>query len=253
MNTARLRFREPLRLLVSPAPWAALGYLVTSIFLGVLTFSVATTLLAVGVTLGLLWLGLPVLVFASASTRALANVERRRLRPRIAAPYRSRPSGPFRARLAARLRDPATRRDLVLLVVLWPALFVIDTVATTFWLGCFGLISLPIWYRFIPNTFDNGSKAHGIALGYYPNGPYGGNHWGFFVHDDRSAFLAAAAGLVLLIVAGNYVVVAAARAHATVVRLLLSRARDPLAEARAMLTADPNLAKSNLTNQTWSA
>ena len=244
MNTARLRFRDPLRLLASPAPWAAFGYLITSILLGVLTFSIATTLLAVGVTFGLLWLGLPVLVLASASTRALANVERRRLRPRVAAPYRSLPSGPFRARLGGRLCDPATRRDVVLLVALWPALFVIDTVATTFWLGCLGLISLPIWYRYIPNTFDNGSKARGIAFGYYPNGPYGGNHWGFFVHDNRSAFIAAAAGLVLLIVAGNYVIVAAARAHAAVVRSLLSRARDPLADARAMLSADPQLANT---------
>jgi hypothetical protein len=248
VNTARLQFPDLLRLQVSPAPWAAFGYLSGSIFLGVLTFSVATTLLAVGVTFGLLWLGLPMLVLASTSTRALANVERRRLRPRIAAPYRPLPSGRFRARLAARLRDPATRRDLVLLVVLWPVLFVIDTVATTFWLGCFALISLPIWYRYIPNTFDNGSKAHGIAFGYYPNGPYGGNHWGFFVHDNRSAFVAAAVGVLLLIVAGNYVIVAAARAHATIVRALLSRARDPLADARAMLVADTNLAKSNLTN-----
>jgi len=242
MNTARLQYRNPMRLLVSPAPWAAFGYLSSSIVLGVLTFSIATTLLAVGVSLGLLWLGLPVLVLAGASTRALANVERRRLRPRIAAPYRSRPSGPFRARLAARLRDPATRRDVILLVVLWPALFVIDTVATTFWLGCVALISLPIWYRYIPNTFDDGSKAHGIAFGYYPNGPYGDNHWGFFVHDNQSAFVAAAAGLVLLIVAGNYVVVAAARAHAAIVRALLSRARDPLADARQMLTSDPGIA-----------
>lgn len=241
MNTARLQFREPLRLLVSPAPWTAFGYLVTSIGLSVLTFAMTTTLVAVGVTLGLLWLGLPVLVVASKLTRALANIERRRLRPRIPAPYRSLPSGPFRARLAARLHDPATRRDVVLLVLLWPALFVIDTVAVSFWLGCFGLMSLPIWYRYVPNTFDNGSKAHGIAFGYYPNGPYGSHHWGFFVHDDRSAFIAAAVGLVLLIVAANYVVVAVAQAHARIVRTVLSRARDPLAEARQMLVADPQL------------
>lgn len=243
MNTARLRFRAPLPLLFSPAPWVAFGYLFSSIILSVFTFSIATTLLAVGLTLGVLWLGLPVLAAASSTIRALANLERRRLHPRIANPYRSLPSGPFRARLGARLRDPATRRDVVLLVALWPVLFVIDAVAVTFWLGCFELMSLPIWYRYVPNTFDNGSKAYGEALGYYPNGPYAGDHWGFFIHDNRSAFIAAAVGLLLLIVAGNYIVVAAARAHAAVVRAMLSRARDPLADARQMLAADPQLSR----------
>lgn len=243
MNTARLKFRAPLPLLFSPAPWVAFGYLVTSMVLSVFTFSIAVTMLALGASLGLLWLGLPVVIIAIATVRALANVERRRLRPRIAPPYRALPSGPFRARLRARMRDPATRRDIVLLVALWPVLFVMDTVAVAFWLVCFELMSLPIWYRYVPNTFDNGTKARGQAIGYYPNGPYEGDHWGFFVRDNRSAFIAAAAGLVLLILAANYAVVAAARAHAAVARALLTRARDPLAEARAMLVADPELSR----------
>jgi len=241
MNCGRLRFRGPIPLLFSPAPWTAFWYLFCSIFLGALWFSIAFTLLAAGVTLGVLWLGLPVLAAALAVTRGLANVERRRLR--IDSAYRSLRSTGFRARLAERLRDPATRRDTILLVALWPALLVIDTVATGFWLGCFELMSLPIWYRYVPNTFDNGAKMHGVAFGNYPNGPYGGgNRWGFFVHDTRSAVIAAAVGLVLLVVAGNYLVVAAARAHAAITRALLGRVLDPLADARRMLIADPTLA-----------
>jgi hypothetical protein len=85
---------------------------------------------------------------------------------------------------------------------------------------------------------------HGVSFGYYPNGPYGGgNSWGFFVHDTRSAVIAAVVGLLLLIVAGNYVIVAAARAHAAITRALLGRALDPLADARQMLIADPELSR----------
>jgi hypothetical protein len=237
----RLRFRPPIPLLLSPAPWTAFWYLLSSMVLGVLWFVAAFPLLATGFTLGVLWLGLPVLTFALAVTRALASVERRRLRPRIAAPYRAGRESGLRARLAERVHDPATRRDVLFLVVLWPVLFVIDTVAIAFWLGCFELMSLPIWYRYVPNTFDDGTKAHGVAFGYFPNGLYGANHWGFFIHDTRSAVIAALVGVVLLIVAGNYAVVAAARAHTAIARSLLSQAVDPLADARRMLVADPEL------------
>jgi len=248
MSTARLRFRAPLPLLFSPAPWAAFWYLFGSMFLGVVWFSISFTFLAAGLALGLFWIGLPVLAAALAINRALAGVERRRIRtlggPRIPTPYRPVSSSGLRAGLLERLKDPATRRDAVLLVALWPALFVIDTVAVAFWLTCLELISLPIWYRYVPNTFDNGTKTHGVAFGYYPNGPYAGDHWGFFVHDMRSALVAAAVGLVLLVVAGNYLVVALARAHEAITRSLLGPAPDPLADARQMLIADPELSRN---------
>ncbi|HEY7049540.1 MAG TPA: sensor domain-containing protein [Jatrophihabitantaceae bacterium] len=247
MSTAQLRFRAPLPLLFSRAPWAAFWYLLGSMFLGTLWFSITFTLLATGLTLGLFWVGLPVLVAALATTRALAEVERRRIGtvggPRISTPYRPVSGTGFRARLGQRLRDPATRRDTVLLVVLWPAVFVIDTVAVVFWLACFALMSLPIWYRYVPNTFDNGTKAHGVAFGNFPDGPHAGHHWGFFVGDMRSALLAAAVGLVLLVVAGNYLLVALARAHGAITRSLLGPAIDPLAAARQMLIADPELSR----------
>ena len=240
MNTGRLRYRGPIRLLCSPAPWTAFWYLFGSIFLGALWFSIAFTLLATGVTLGVLWLGLPVLAAALTVTRRLAGVERRRIHPGITSPYRAPSATGFRARLAEQVHDPATRRDVILLVVLWPVLLLIDTVATAFWLGCFELMSLPIWYRYVPNTFDNGAKAHGVEFGYYPDGPYGGgNSWGFFVHDTRSAIIAALVGVLLLILAGNYVVVAAA-----IARALLGPALDPLADARQMLVADPERSRS---------
>jgi alkylation response protein AidB-like acyl-CoA dehydrogenase len=81
------------------------------------------------------------------------------------------------------------------------------------------------------------------AFGNFPNGPNGPDHWGFFVDDLRSAFVAAAIGLVLLVLAGTYVIVAAARTHQASSRALLRKARDPLADARPMLVADPQLSR----------
>jgi Putative sensor len=221
VNTARLRFRAPPALLFSPAPWTATWYLFCSLVLGVVWFTVAFTVLVTGTILGWLWLGLPLLAAGLAVTRALASAERHRIRPSIAAPYRQMHKRGLRARLGERLRDPATRRDVVLLVVLWVPLFVLDTVALTVWLVSFALISLPIWYRYVPNTFGNGTTAHGVAFGSFPNGPHGAGARGVFVGDLRTALLAAAVGLVLLVAAANYVVVAAARAHAAITRALL--------------------------------
>ncbi len=228
MNTARLRFRAPPVLLFSPAPWTATWYLFCSLLLGAVWFTVAFTVLVTGLIVGWLWLGLPLLAAGLAITRGLASVERHRICPAIAAPYRPVGKRGLRARLGDRVRDPATRRDMVLLVALWVPLFVLDTVAVTLWLVSLALISLPIWYRYVPNTFDNGTKAHGVAFGSFPNGPHGAGARGVFVDNRSTALLAAAVGLVLLVFAANYVVVAIARTHAAITRALLRPTNDSL-------------------------
>lgn len=244
---SRLRFRDPARLLLSPAPWVSFWYLLAWLVLGSLWFAIALAMLLAGVTLSVVWLGLPVLAFALGTTRALAGVERRRVHilgmPRIASPYRPVRATGLPARLAERLRDPATRRDAVVLVAVWLPLFVLDTVAVAIWLAGIELISLPFWYHYVPETFDNGTKAHGVSFGNFPNGPHGDGSWGVFVDDIGSALIAALAGVALLVLVGNYAIVAAARAHAAVARSWLGEARDPLAEARQMLVADPELSR----------
>jgi hypothetical protein len=228
VNTARLRFRAPPVLLFSPAPWTATWYLFCSVVLGAVWFTVAFTVLVTGVIVGWLWLGLPLLAAGLAVTRGLASAERHRIRPAIRAPYRPAGGRGLRARLGERVRDPATRRDMVLLVALWVPLFVLDIVALTLWLVSLALISLPIWYRYVPNTFDNGTTAHGVAFGSFPNGPHGAGARGVFVDDLPTALLAAAVGVVLLVFAANYLVVAIARAHAAITRALLSSTNDSL-------------------------
>jgi putative sensor protein len=238
VNTARLRFRAPPAPLFSPAPWMATWYLFCSLLPGVAGFVLALTALLTGAILGWLLLGLPLLAAGLAVTRAIASVERHRIRPPIPAPYRPVHMHGFRARIGERLRDPATRRDTVLLVVLWVPLFVLDTVALTLWLVSFALISLPIWYRYVPATFDNGTMAHGVAFGSFPNGPHGEGARGVFVGDLPTALLAAAVGLVLLVAAANYVIVAVARAHAGMTRALLRPTADRPASVRQVRSAD---------------
>lgn len=243
MTSTRLRLRDPVRLLFSAAPWASFWYLFVWLFAGSLWFGVAFTLVATGLALAITWIGLPVLAFALAAVRRMADVERRRVRAvgvaRIPRPYRQMRETELRARLRARLRDPATRRDLILLVGLWVALFILDTVVTTLWLTFASLITLPIWYRYVPQTFDNGTKAHGVSMGNFPNGPSGGHSWGFFIGDLHSALIAAGVGVALFVLVGNYLIVATARAHVSVTSALLDIARDPLAEAKQMVHADP--------------
>lgn len=238
MNTARLRFRAPLALLFSPAPWTATWYLFCSLVLGAVGFAIGLTVLLTGAVLGWLWLGLPLLAAGLVVTRALASVERHRVRPPIPAPYRPARKHGLRGRLGERVRDPATGRDMVLLIALWVPLFVLDTVALTVWLVSFALISLPIWYRYVPQTFDNSTTAHGVAFGSFPNGPHGGGARGVFVDDLPTALFAAALGAVLLVAAANYLAVAAARTHATIARALLRPTTDRSTTDRQAPVAD---------------
>jgi hypothetical protein len=243
VTPARLRLGNPIGLLFSSAPWVALSYLFCWLFVGSLWFGLAFTLLCTGLTLSITWFGLPVLAFALRAVRAMANVERQRVRiagvAPVAAPYRTPQASGLRPRLRERLRDPATRRDAVVLVGLWAPLFILDTVVITLWLAFAALITLPVWYRYVPQTFDNGTTAHGVDLGNFPNGPKGGDSWGFFIGDLHSALVAAGVGALLLVLVGNYLLVATAKAHVWVTVSLLREARDPLADAKQMARADP--------------
>jgi hypothetical protein len=102
----------------------------------------------------------------------------------------------------------------------------------------FALISLPIWYRYVPQRFDNGTTAHGVAFGSFPNGPHGSGARGVFVDDLSTALFAAALGVVLLLAAANYLAVAVARTHTAITRALLRPATDAASAAQQTPIAD---------------
>jgi Putative sensor len=224
---ARLRIANPVSLLFSATPWACAAYLFSYLLFGVAAFVLCLVTVLVGGVLAVMWIGLPLLCAAFALGQGLAAAERGRARTvgaRLNPPVR-RPRGTgLRGYLIGRLREQATWRELFVLVVLWPPLLVLDLLALLIWLMGWVLISLPFWYRYVSQRFDNGSHGPGLALGYYPDGPHGSQRYGWYIGDLPSALGAAGVGLLFLALIGNYVVVGAARAHVrTVGRWLQGR------------------------------
>jgi hypothetical protein len=219
-----LRVRNPLTLLVSAAPWASAWYLATYLVLGAVWFSISLAVLLTSSVLAVTWIGLPLLLAAFGIVRALAAAERGRagiVGVHVRGRPRRRPGPGTSSRLLTCLRDAASWRDVLLLVVLWPWLLALDLAALMVWLLLLAVISLPAWYRYPPQSFNNGEKAHGVQLGYYPDGPRGTQRYGWFIDSAASAWIAAGVGVVLLALVGNYVVLGAARVHArTVARIV---------------------------------
>jgi hypothetical protein len=240
-DDTRLRlYRNPLRLLFSASTWRAAGYLAGYVFItGWLLFSVALTATVTAAAFAITLAGIPLLVAAAGVLRGCANVERVRLRRMLPEPvhgrYQSSAGQGLMAQIRTRWHDRATWRDVAYLVGLWVPLFILDTIVLSIWLTLLAGITLPIWYRYPHNDFDNGTSAHGVQLGYFPNGPNGPGHWGLYVDTLPKALLTAAVCLVLFLLF-NYVLVITARAHVRIARSLLRAPADPLAEAKEVLT-----------------
>jgi Putative sensor len=234
VNHLSLR-RDPVRLVLSKAPWASAWYLLGYLFVGWALFAIALSTAVAGAGLSITFAGLPVLVAAAAAIRWCADVERARLRPlaRIQGTYRQVAGHGIMAQLRARWRDPATWRDIAYLVGMFVPLLALDAIVLAVWCAFLAGITLPIWY-WAPWQTIHGVRYHGYDLGYHPNGPHGPGGWGLYVDSLPRALLVAAVCLVAFLLF-NYVLVATARAHAFVARGLLSETTDPLKEAKEIL------------------
>lgn len=234
--------RDPIRLVFSRGPWAAARYLLGYLAVGWALFAISSITAVAGAGLSITFAGLPVLVAAAAAIRWCADVERARLRPlaRVHGTYRQVTGHGIMARLRTRWRDPGTWRDIAYLVGMFVPLLALDAIVLALWLAFLAGITLPIWY-WVPWQSIHGVRYHGYRLGYFPNGPHGPGHWGFYINTLPEAFAVAAACLVLFLIF-NYALVATARAHAAVARGLLGPAKDPLREAREVLARPGPLA-----------
>jgi Putative sensor len=240
--SARRVSRNPVGLLFSPVLWASAWYLLGYLVIGWVLFAVAVTLVVGGGLLSLTLAGLPVLLAAAAVIRGCANFERARLRAitdPVRGAYRDVTGSRFLARLRTRWTDPAIWRDIAYLFGLMAPLLVMDFAVTAVWLVLLAGITLPAWYQYPRQSFTIGvsgksESAHGIQLGYFPNGPHGHPSWGIYVDTLQKALLVAVVCLILFLLF-NYVLVAAARLHATIARSLLRAADDPLREAKEVL------------------
>lgn len=137
-----------------PPLGGALAYLLLNLPLGIAWFTVLVTVVAVGVSTAIIWVGLLVAGFAVLLWRGGAHVERARayalLDTYIAVPHRPLPDAGPAARWRARLRDGATWRELVYLLLLLPAGIIQFTLVVSFWSTSLALAGLPVYYRFLP-------------------------------------------------------------------------------------------------------
>jgi hypothetical protein len=208
--------RNPVSLLVSRAPWASAAYLASYVLLGGVWFAITLALVVTSSVLAVFWIGLPLLYVTFAVVQAMAAIERARVRMlgvEFRSSYRSGRGSSVRQTLRNRITDRVRWRDGVVLVVLWPWLLVLDLLALVAWLIPVTLMSLPFWYHYVTQDFDDGTSARGIALGYFPNGPHGATHYGWFIGDAGSAVTAGLIGLAAFTLVGNYAVIGAARVH----------------------------------------
>lgn len=60
-------------------------------------------------------------------------------------------------------------------------------------------VTLPLWYWAPFDHFSHGLTAHGVQLGYFPNGPYGPGAAGVYVDTLPKALLTALVCLLLLV------------------------------------------------------
>ncbi len=239
MNTRLRLYRNPLRQLVAASTWRAawflLAYLVFGWLLWAAVYAATLTTAILAITLA----GIPLLIGTAAVIRGCAHAERWRLRGVLAGPvrggYRSARRPGILGQVRARWTDPATWRDFAYLFGLFPLLWAVNLAVTAVWLVFLAGITVPAWYRYVPETFDNGQAAHGLQFGYFPNGPHGPGAAGLFVDTMPKALLVAAISAVAFLLF-NYVVVLTARMHARVAAALLRAPADPLAPARDVLT-----------------
>lgn len=137
-----------------PGLAGAAAYLLMNLPLGIISFVTLVTLICVGVPTTIIWVGVPIAALAVLLARGSARLERARvyalLDTPIALPYRRLPEDGQKQRWKARLRDPATWRDLTYFLLLLPVGIVEFVLMVTFWALSLGLAALPVYFRYLP-------------------------------------------------------------------------------------------------------
>ncbi|TJZ54309.1 hypothetical protein FCH28_14195 [Streptomyces piniterrae] len=231
--------RNPLRMLLSAAPWRATGYLAGYLLAGPLLFAVATTAVVLALVFTQFTITVALTIGSAWVVRCCAQVERGRAllvdKP-IPHSYPEPAKPGLAEQLKARCGDPVFFRDCVCLVVMFPFLLLLDLLALLVWLVLLAGVSLPLWFWSINSLQPDGSWTHGAWIG----GPDDGDP-GVRIDNWPAALILAAICLALAMYAG-YLVVGAARLHLTVTHNLLRPPPDPLARAKRILTEPGPLA-----------
>jgi Putative sensor len=235
-------YANPLRLVLSPSPWRAAGYLLSYLLVSgvlfaiVLTASVTTAALAVTVAL------VPLLIGSAAVIRGCASVERAMLRQVFRQPVRGGyppPAGPGLWRRArGSWSNGATWRDVAYLLGLWVPMFALDTIVLAVWVCLLAGVTLPLWYRDVANVCFGScpdDRVPGLLFGSFPAGPHGPAASGLWIYPSVGPALLVAAGCLITFVAFSYILVLTARLHGQIARAVLRGPSDPLGPARTVL------------------
>ncbi|MFI6340876.1 sensor histidine kinase [Streptomyces sp. NPDC050535] len=151
----RLRLPSPLRAPIEARSWREFGYVLLSLPLGILMFTYAVTMFALGAGLLVTFLGIPVLAGMLAGCRGFGSLERARARRllgvEVAAPepLRMRKQGAM-AWMGAVLKSGASWRHLLYAVVQFPWSVFSFVVALNFWVYGWALLTYPLWFWIFP-------------------------------------------------------------------------------------------------------
>jgi signal transduction histidine kinase len=145
------RIAPLIRPILDAATYRRILYLLLALPLGVAEFTFLVTAISFGFGTAVTLIGIPVLIGAVWAWRWLAQLERaligRLVGVDIPSPYRPDPvGGRWWRRLAARLSDPATWKDLAFLLLQLPVAIVSFTVAVTVLGLGLGLLFAPAYY-----------------------------------------------------------------------------------------------------------
>jgi signal transduction histidine kinase len=150
--------------------WNDFVYVATGLPLGIFWLTLLVTLLAVGVCLALITVGLPILALALILSHWGANAERERATLVLRAPIpRPRPAARPDGRLArwvAPLRERRTWRDLGYMLLLGPVGIIAGTIAIGLWSAAFAALLAPAFASSAPagSALDQLTSAELIAV-----------------------------------------------------------------------------------------
>jgi Na+-transporting methylmalonyl-CoA/oxaloacetate decarboxylase gamma subunit len=139
----------------NPPLLGSLAYLVMNLPIGIATFTFVVTTMSLGVGTVIIWVGLAVLAVAVLGMRGMAALERMRvhamLRTYVATPYRPAEDG---SRWLSRVKDPATWKDMVYLLLMLPLGIAEFTVVVVMWSVGLYLAMLPLYWLWVPGDWQ---------------------------------------------------------------------------------------------------
>jgi hypothetical protein len=139
----------------NPPLLGALAYLVMNLPVGIASFVFVVTTMAVGVSTVIIWVGLAVLALSVLGMRGMAALERMRvhgmLGTYVASPYRPADG---KSRWLTTVKDPATWKDMVYLLLMLPLGIAEFTVMVVLWSVSLYLTFLPLYWNWIPHDWQ---------------------------------------------------------------------------------------------------